>query len=50
MDKYQRREKELVEKIKRANYSTKYFCGGGNTSMIVCKNDKIMCRNLFEST
>ena len=27
MDNYQQKDKELVAKIKHANYHTKYFCG-----------------------
>ena len=30
----------MLEKLKRANYHTKYFCGGGNTFIMICKNDK----------
>ena len=29
IDKYQRKDKELVAKIKRENYYNKYFCGRG---------------------
>ena len=42
INKYQRKDKEMVEKLKCANYHTKYFRGGGNTFMIICKNDKIV--------
>ena len=42
INKYQRKDKELVENLKCANYHTKYFCGGGNTFMHICKNYKIV--------
>ena len=30
IDNYQRKDKELIAKLKRANYHTKYFRGGRN--------------------
>ena len=42
IDKYKRKDKNIVEKLKRANYHNKYFRGGVNTFMIICKNDKIV--------
>ena len=39
--KYQRKEKNLVEKLKRVNYHPKYVFGGGNIFMLICKNGKI---------
>ena len=33
---YQRKDKELVEKLKCANYHTKSFRGHGNTFMLIC--------------
>ena len=42
IDKYQRRYKNLVEKLKCANYRTKYICGDRNKFMLICKNDKII--------
>ena len=50
INKYQRKDKELVEKLKCANYHTKYFHGGVNTFMFICKNDKLSCRQLSKST
>ena len=35
------KDKNMVEKLKRVNYHTKYFCGGLNTFLIICKNGKI---------
>ena len=47
--KYQCKEKNLAEKIKCANYHTKYFCGGENIFIIICKNDKIaMPKNILQ--
>ena len=48
INKYQRKDKELVEKLKRANYHTKYFSGGGNTSMLICKNNKIFVPKILQ--
>ena len=31
IDKNQHKDKNLTEKLKCANYHTKYFCNGGNT-------------------
>ena len=42
INKYQRKDKELVEKLKCANYHTKSFRGGRNKFMLICKNDKIV--------
>ena len=42
INKYQRKDKELAEKLKCANYHTKSFCGGGNTFMLIYKNYKIV--------
>ena len=42
IDKYQLKDTELVEKLKYANYHTKYFCGSANTFMLICNNDKIV--------
>ena len=36
INKYQRKDNELVEKLKYANYHTKSFRGGGNTFMLIC--------------
>ena len=36
--KYQRKDKNLVEILKCANFCTKYFRGGGNTFMLICKS------------
>ena len=40
IDKYKRKDKELVEKLKCANYRKKYLCGGGNTFMLIFKNNE----------
>ena len=40
--KYQRKEKELEDKIKHADYHTKYFCGGGIITQLIFKSDKIV--------
>ena len=29
IDSYQRKDKEVVAKLKRSKYHTEYFCGGG---------------------
>ena len=36
INKYQHKDKELVEKLKCANYHTKSFRGGGNAFMLIC--------------
>ena len=48
IDKYQRKEKEQVEKLKHANYHTKYSCGGGNIFMLIFKNDKIVVPTILQ--
>ena len=40
IDKYQRKGKNISEKLKIANYHAESFHGGGNTCMIICKNYK----------
>ena len=47
MDKYHHKYKELVEKLTRTNHHTKYFCGRGNTLMIICKNDEIVVQTII---
>ena len=48
IDKYQRKDKELTDKIKVANYHTKYFLGGGNTFILICKNDRIIMPEIIQ--
>ena len=38
----------MVETLKFANYYTKYFCGGGNIFMFICKNDKIVVPKILQ--
>ena len=47
--KYQHKDKNLVEIIKCANCHTKYFCGGGNTFMFICKNAKCFVPIIFQN-
>ena len=35
------KEKNMIEKLKRINYHTNFFCGSGNKCMLISKNDKI---------
>ena len=41
IDKYQPKTRNMAEKLKRAKHHTKYFCGGVNKFMLICKIDKI---------
>ena len=45
--KYQHKYNEVVEKLKRANYHNKYFCGGWNTFMLIYKNNKISAQKII---
>ena len=47
INKYQRKDKELLEKSKCANYHTKYFRGGGNIFILICKNYKIVVTSIL---
>ena len=40
-------KKKYGRKIKCANYHTKYFCGGGNTFMLIYRKDKISGPTIF---
>ena len=42
LDKYKHKYKELVAKLKCANYRTKYFRGGRIFSQLTCRSDKIV--------
>ena len=42
IEKYQRKEKELVARLKRTNYYTKYICGGLIVTQLVYRSDKIV--------
>ena len=48
IDKYQRKEKNLAEKRKCANYHTKSSCGGVNTFMLIYKNDKMVMPKILK--
>ena len=48
INKYERTDNDLVEKLKFANYHTKYFCGGRNTFMLIYKNDKIVVPTILQ--
>ena len=40
IEKYQRKDNELVAKLKCENYHTKYFCGDGIVTQLICRSDK----------
>ena len=42
IDKYQRKDKELVNKLKHSNYHTKSFPGGGKVTQLICRSDGIV--------
>ena len=46
---YQRKHKELVAKLKFANYHTKYVFGGGIFTQIICKEEKIVMPKLLQN-
>ena len=46
--KYQRKEKNQVEKLKRANYNTKLFHVGVNTLMLIYKKDTFFVPNFLQ--
>ena len=48
IEKYQRKDKELLAKIKRSNYRTKYFCGGVKVPQQIFRNDKTIMPNFFQ--
>ena len=50
INKYQCKDKELLEKSRCANYHTKYFKGGRNIFILICKNIRLSLRQFFEST
>ena len=45
---YQRKDKELLDRLKCANYQTKYFCGGGIFTQIICKDNEIVIPKIFQ--
>ena len=48
MDKYQRKDKEILNKLKMKVYHAKDFRGGGTTRMLVCYNDKIVIPKILQ--
>ena len=48
VDKYQRKDKELVAKIKCESYYTKYFCVGGIITQLICRSDKIVMPTILQ--
>ena len=45
LDKYQQKGKELIDKLKHANYHTKYFSVGGKVTQLICRSDIFFCAN-----
>ena len=41
--------KELVDKLKRVNYHTKYFHGGGIATQLICRSDKIIMLTILQN-
>ena len=48
INRYQRKDKYILEKFKFANYHTKYLFGGGNIFMLICKSDKIVVPTILQ--
>ena len=48
IDKYQWKYKELLDKLKHANYHTKFFRGGGKVMQLICRNDKIVVPKMIK--
>ena len=42
IEKYQRKYRKMIAKMKRAKYHTKYVCGGGKVTKLICKGNKII--------
>ena len=42
IDKFQQKDHNLVDKLKRAIYQTETFCGGKKKRQLICKNGKIV--------
>ena len=49
MDKYEPKGKELVAKVKRANYDTKYFRGGIIFTQLIFKDDDIFMPTILRN-
>ena len=48
INKYQCKDKNLVEKLKCENYHTTSFRGGGNTFMLICKSYKFFVPTIIQ--
>ena len=48
IDKYQRKDKNLIAKLKSATYHTKSFRGGGKVTDLICKGDKIVLPTILQ--
>ena len=48
IDKHQGKDKNMAEKLKRANYHTKSFRGGESTFMLIYKNDKCFVPTILQ--
>ena len=48
IDKYQHKDKELLSKLKRANYHTKYFRGVEIFTKLICRSDKIVIQIILQ--
>ena len=49
IDKYQRKDNELVDKLKHANYHTKYFRGGRIVTQLICKGNVIVMPEILRN-
>ena len=48
IEKYQWKYQELVAKLKRANYYTKYFIGGGIVTQLIYKGNKFVMPTILQ--
>jgi hypothetical protein len=48
LDKYQRKDKEILNKLKKKTYHANDFHGGGTTRMLICRNDKIVVPKVLQ--
>ena len=48
VDKYQDKDKYLVDKIKFSNYRTKFFCGGRKVILLIRRSEILLFQKYFK--
>ena len=48
IDKYQHKDKEMLDKLRREKYHTKYFCGVRKVIQLICISGKFVVPTIIQ--